>query len=121
MFSGPNHVSNVIWRNAHRGETQVLEKYLAAYQRVLKNTKLATVFFDAFAGTGEIPMEAGETGGLFQDVEEAEPFIEGSARRALGVDPPFSRYVFVEKSKRKAAQLERLRADFPNSRRSDQD
>jgi three-Cys-motif partner protein len=80
----------------------------------LKNTKLATVFFDAFAGTGEIPMEAGETGGLFQDVEEAEPFIEGSARRALGVDPPFSRYVFVEKSKRKAAQLERLRADFPN-------
>lgn len=91
---------------------QVLEKYLGAYQKVLKNTGLTTIFFDAFAGTGEIPLE--QTGGLFQDVEEAEPFIEGSARRALAVNPPFSRYVFVEKSRRKAAQLERLRADFPN-------
>jgi three-Cys-motif partner protein len=90
---------------------QVLEKYLAAYQKVLKNTGLTTTFFDAFAGTGEIPVE--QIGALFQDVEEAEPFIEGSARRALGVDPPFSRYVFVEKSRRKATQLERLRADFP--------
>jgi three-Cys-motif partner protein len=91
---------------------QVLEKYLSAYQKVLKNTGLTTIFFDAFAGTGEIPLE--QTGGLFQDVEEADPFIEGSARRALAVDPPFSRYEFVEKSKRKAVQLERLRADFPN-------
>lgn len=91
---------------------QVLEKYLAAYQKVLKNTGLTTIFFDAFAGTGEIPVE--QAGGLFQDVEEAEPFIEGSARRALAVELPFSRYVFVEKSKRKAAQLERLRADFPH-------
>jgi three-Cys-motif partner protein len=91
---------------------QVLEKYLGAYQRVLKNTGLTTIFFDAFAGTGEIPLE--QVGGLFQDVEEAEPFIEGSARRALTIDPPFSSYVFVEKSKRKAAQLEKLRADFLN-------
>jgi three-Cys-motif partner protein len=90
---------------------QVLESYLAAYQKVLKNTGLTTIFFDAFAGTGEIPLE--QAGGLLQDVEEAEPFIEGSARRALAVDPPFSRYVFVEKSKRKTAQLELLRAEFP--------
>lgn len=91
---------------------QVLEKYLSAYQKVLKNTGLTTTFFDAFAGTGEIPLE--QSGGLFQDVEEADPFIEGSARRALAVDLPFSRYVFVEKSRRKAAQLERLRAEFPH-------
>lgn len=91
---------------------QVLEEYLAAYQKVLKNTGLATIFFDAFAGTGEVPLE--QKGDLFQDVEEAEPFIEGSARRALAVDPPFSRYVFVEKSRRKTARLEQLRADFPN-------
>jgi three-Cys-motif partner protein len=91
---------------------RVLEKYLAAYQKVLKNTGLMTIFFDAFAGTGDIPLE--QSGGLFQDVEEAEPFIEGSARRALAVDPPFGRYVFVEKSRRKATQLQQLRADFPN-------
>ncbi len=91
---------------------QVLEKYLGAYQKVLKNTGLTTIFFDAFAGTGEIPLE--QTGGLFQDVEEAEPFIEGSARRALGIDPPFGQYIFVEKSKRKATQLEGLKRDFPH-------
>lgn len=72
---------------------QVLEKYLAAYQKVLKNTGLTTIFFDAFAGTGEIPIE--QTEGLFQDVEEADTFIDGSARRALAVKPPFSRYEFV--------------------------
>jgi three-Cys-motif partner protein len=91
---------------------KVLEGYLSAYQKVLKNTNFETVFFDAFAGTGEIPID--EPGGLFQDVEEAEPFIEGSARRALGVKPPFSRYIFVERSKRKAALLQRLKTDFPH-------
>lgn len=91
---------------------KVLEGYLSAYQKVLKNTNFETVFFDAFAGTGEIPID--EPGGLFQDVEEAEPFIEGSARRALGVKPPFSRYTFVERSKRKAALLQRLKTDFPH-------
>jgi three-Cys-motif partner protein len=70
------------------------------------------VFFDAFAGTGEIPID--EVGGLFQDVEEADPFIEGSAKRALGVKPPFSRYIFVEQNRRKAALLQNLKSDFPD-------
>jgi len=91
---------------------QVLQSYLSAYQRVLRNTKLETAFFDAFAGTGDIPIE--EIGGLFQDVEEAEPFMEGSARRALSVNPPFTKYFFVEKSRRKAALLETLKTEFPH-------
>jgi three-Cys-motif partner protein len=89
---------------------RVLEKYLSAYQKVLKNKQFTTVFFDAFAGTGDIPIE--ESGGLFEDVEDAQPFIDGSARRALGINPPFDRYVFVEKSKSKAALLETLKRDF---------
>jgi three-Cys-motif partner protein len=89
---------------------KVLEDYLAAYVRVLKNTSFETVFFDAFAGTGEIPVD--DSGNLFQDVEEAEPFIEGSARRALGVKPPFSRYIFVERSRKKAEQLRHLKIEF---------
>jgi three-Cys-motif partner protein len=90
---------------------QVLQKYLAAYQKVLKKTSFKTIFFDAFAGTGDLPLE--QAGGLFQDVEEAEAFIEGSARRALAVDRPFDKYIFVEKSKRKAALLQGLKTDFP--------
>jgi three-Cys-motif partner protein len=92
----------------------VLANYLSAYQKVLKNTQLTTVFFDAFAGTGKIPLE--ESGGLFQDVEEADPFIEGSAKRALSVNPPFGRYIFVEKSRRKAVSLEGLKTEFPHLR-----
>jgi len=91
---------------------QVLERYLAAYQTVLKNRNFETVFFDAFAGTGEIPID--EPGGLFQDVEEAEPFIEGSAKRALSIKPPFSRYILIERIRRKAALLEKLKIDFPH-------
>ena len=91
---------------------KVLESYLSAYQKVLKNRNFETIFFDAFAGTGEIPID--EPGGLFQNVEEAEPFIEGSARRALGVKPPFSRYILVERSRRKAALLQKLKTDFPH-------
>jgi len=89
---------------------RVLERYLLAYQTALKKTGFSTIFFDAFAGTGEIPSE--ETKGLFEDVEEAEPFIEGSARRALSISPPFSRYIFVEKSRRKVASLAALKAEF---------
>lgn len=90
----------------------VLAKYLSAYQKVLKNKNFETVFFDAFAGTGDIPIDD-PGGGLFQDVAEVEPIIEGSARRALGIQPPFSRYIFVERSKRKATLLQSLKADFP--------
>lgn len=90
---------------------RVLEKYLSAYQTVLKKSRLDTIFFDAFAGTGEIP--AADIRGLFQDVEEADPFIEGSARRALGITPPFSKYVFVERSRRKVASLAALKAEYP--------
>jgi three-Cys-motif partner protein len=89
---------------------RVLEKYLSAYRKVLKNKQFTTIFFDAFAGTGEIPIE--DSGGLFEDVEDAQPFIDGSARRALAIKPPFDRYVFVEKSKSKAALLEILKRDF---------
>jgi three-Cys-motif partner protein len=89
---------------------RVLESYLVAYQRVMKNTSFETIFFDAFAGTGDIPIE--ELGGLFQDVEEVDPFLEGSARRALAVKPPFAKYIFVERSKRKAAVLQSLKSEF---------
>jgi three-Cys-motif partner protein len=79
-------------------------------KEILKHSNFTTVFFDAFAGTGEIPIE--EAGGLFQDVEEAESFIEGSAKRALSVTPPFTRYILVERSRRKAALLETLKTEF---------
>ena len=46
------------------------------------------------------------------DVDETE-FLDGSAANALKVDPGFSEYVFVEADQTRAAELQKLRARFP--------
>jgi len=82
-----------------------IEKYLQAYRLVLSKTSFETVFFDAFAGTGELPRN--EFGGnLLKGVIDKDEILEGSAQRALRISPPFSRYVFVEKMRGKAQELQ---------------
>ncbi len=84
-----------------------LEAYLRAYLNVLKNQSgLQTFYFDAFAGTGEIPTSGGDESLPLDD--EGKAFIAGSAKRALGLDGKFAQYIFVEKSRRKAQELERI-------------
>jgi three-Cys-motif partner protein len=90
----------------------VVEGYLKAYVTALKKHRFHTVFFDAFAGTGELPLK-GDEAGMFADVEEVTS-ITGSARRALAISPPFSQYIFVEKMKGKISALEKLRSEFPH-------
>jgi len=95
----------------------VLENYLDAYTKALKNQKFQTVFFDAFAGTGsiEVPSRTESSEGLlpFIDVTTSDKILEGSARRALKLETPFHQYIFVEKLRRKSNELSRLKADFP--------
>ena len=88
-----------------------LEKYLRAYCQVLKNQNFVTVFFDGFAGTGELSFGPQDPG-FFDATAEHRDFAEGSARRALRITPGFDRYVFVERMKGKAAELDRLKAEF---------
>src|SRR5690606_24601920 len=40
-------------------------------------------------------------------------FIDGSARVALKTQPPFDRYIFIEKHRKRFAELERLKVEFP--------
>ncbi len=87
-----------------------LEEYLKAFSTALKNQKFKLIFFDAFAGTGDIQI-AGEAP-LLEGVDEYQPFIEGSAQRALNFGTAFDQYIFVEKSRSKVRQLERLRNEF---------
>jgi three-Cys-motif partner protein len=90
---------------------EAIEDYLRAYTKVMKKQKFVTVFFDAFAGTGELAARS-EPPGLFDVEAEEQGLIEGSARRALRIDPGFDRYVFVERMKGKAAELDSLRHEF---------
>src|SRR5437762_4852489 len=79
-----------------------LRGYLEAYMRIFKNQPWAqTVYVDAFAGTGTIQTKSPVAGSdsLAESAEqEMQRFLEGSARIALTVEPPFSNYLFIEQS-----------------------
>ncbi len=98
-----------------------LKKYLQAYTKIFKRDPRRARFFaisyvDAFAGTGTLWRP--ELGGLAEYLPELKEyekgFRKGSVRRALEVDPPFDKYVFVEKDARKCSELEAIAADFPD-------
>lgn len=79
-----------------------VSRYLAEYVKVMKNRSFTTMYVDAFAGTGFMkPIK--QHAGLFFEEQETVP--AGSARLALDVNPPFSRYVFIEKDRKRHQRL----------------
>lgn len=88
----------------------ILEGYLAAYTTALQNAKFTKGYIDAFAGSGYRDAKRG-----FPDLSEQEPqdLLQGSARRALRVQPRFDGYVFIESHAGRRAQLEALKSEFP--------
>ncbi len=90
--------------------------YLGMYTTALSRQKFRLVYFDAFAGTGSVDIGASgresDQDNLLADVEDLEPIIDGSAKRALQIQSPFDQYVFVESSRRKVDSLSRLKDDF---------
>jgi three-Cys-motif partner protein len=84
-----------------------LEEYLKAYSTALKNQKFRLVYFDSFAGTGDI--EIGSEAPLIAGIDEYKPFIAGSAQRALKLGTAFDEYIFVEKSAKNVRELNKLR------------
>lgn len=94
--------------------------YLGFYTRALQSAPsptdpFETWYIDAFAGTGDRTVDI-NTSGLFAE----QPGIldrvrlEGSARRAIAVDPPFRHLVFIEKDVQRFAALTNLKAEFPS-------
>lgn len=85
---------------------QTLEKYLGFYTTALGG-KFHLTYFDAFAGTGDIPIA--EPLPLFDGALEIESVVEGSASRALNLARPFDRYVLVDKRRSNIKSLETLK------------
>lgn len=77
---------------------QVVLKYLGFYTAALGGKFGKLIYIDAFAGTGsrEFDDEAGET-----------QSSDGSALRAIQVEPSFDEYIFIEKDPEKALELGR--------------
>lgn len=97
---------------------EVMRRYFDAYAKALKNQLFEKWYIDAFAGTGDRTDSRdaeGCMGHLFgQDSSDIARVKDGSVRHALKINPPFDRYIFIDKSKNHIAALEELKSQFPN-------
>lgn len=97
-----------------------LREYLNRYRQIFTQNERArwytTWYVDAFAGTGSRRISAPHAD-IDQDGvtdPEAAAYLDGSARIALGLEHPFDNYLFIEKSKSRAEELQRMiDNDFP--------
>lgn len=94
-----------------------LRDYLTAYRTIFTGNEKArffrTWYVDAFAGTGSRTTAVDLPLLDVDDDAEAKAYQDGSARIALGLPKPFHQYLFVEKSRRRAAELRRvIETDF---------
>ena len=94
-----------------------LREYLAAYKTLMKRQSFHLEYIDAFAGTGYRNSNTGdeveEPDLAILAGEEPQGFLEGSARIALQVEPPFDTYTFIEKDPSYYQELQQLSQDFP--------
>jgi three-Cys-motif partner protein len=93
--------------------------YLGFYTRALRtqptpDRPFTLWYVDAFAGSGKRTAKV-QTGGLFEKepIGEAKVLLPGSAERALKVDPPFAKLIFIEKNRRRYAALQAAQGTDP--------
>jgi three-Cys-motif partner protein len=78
-----------------------IHNYLGAYSNILSRAGYNEYYFiDGFASTG------------FCKSKETSTTIRGSATLALSVNPPFSKYFFIELNENKVKELEKLKTLF---------
>lgn len=85
---------------------RVFKKYLYAYMQIMKGKPWKLIYFDGFAGSGDI-----------QTKQETEEVIEGTARHVLAFKDPrvFDFYYFVEKDLGNAELLQKIiNNDYPS-------
>jgi three-Cys-motif partner protein len=100
-----------------------IDEYLDAYMTIFtanpRAAALRTTYLDAFAGTGFRTSPVSEDraeGSLFEDAledPEANALKKGSAHVELRTQPPFGRYIFVDRNPVHAESLGALRQEFP--------
>lgn len=116
-FERAEHRFGGVWTEIKlRAVSDYLNFYTLALQaKPSPENPFETWYVDAFAGTGDRTIDA-NAGSLFSAQGEASDRVrlEGSARRAIAVDPPFRHLVFVEKDTRRFDALVRIRDEHPN-------
>jgi three-Cys-motif partner protein len=98
--AGDPHYFGGAWT---RIKLDALEKYLVAFNTALSKQSFIRFYIDAFAGTGRCDIK----------VDGEKKSIDGSARRALAVEPSFHKYFFIELRPKKLTALNALGAEYP--------
>jgi three-Cys-motif partner protein len=80
----------------------ILEEYAQPYNRILRSHNLNPIYIDGFAGAGH------------HLAKGSDRLIEGSPTRALGVEPPFHSFHFVDLDASRATQLKKLYSEQSN-------
>jgi three-Cys-motif partner protein len=85
----------------------VLVHYLRAYTTALKNQPFELIYIDAFAGAGRALIEDQDGDSLFDeaDVRNDESYRHGSPLQAIQTDPPFHRFIFIDRNEESIATL----------------
>ena len=95
---------------------ECVKKYLHAYTTIMAKQPFRFAYIDAFAGTGyrELEQDGDTASAMFPEFDSPEVvgFQQGSARNALEVEPPFEKYVFIEKSADRYTELVELKKEF---------
>ena len=94
-----------------------LRSYLTAYTQALSKSTFERIYIDAFAGAGTREVTQGADEQLFDEAEakEDEGYRHGSPLIALGIEPPFQRFVFIERDAASIQKLEQQVAEsFPS-------
>ncbi len=111
-----NNLGHRFGGNWTEQKLECVGKYLHAYTTIMNKQHFQYAYIDAFAGTGYRDMENDEDTEelMFPDLvaPEVVSFHDGSARNALEVEPPFMKYVFIEKNTNRYAELEELKKEF---------
>jgi three-Cys-motif partner protein len=98
----------------------VLTKYLAAYVNVMKNWRQFELhYIDGFAGSGASEAKGNQDELLDPGLFETGRITQGSPLRALGIDPPFDRYLFIDENEANVASLRNAIAAHKNGNRAD--
>jgi three-Cys-motif partner protein len=93
---------------------KTVQRYLQTYVTALKFQPFKLIYVDACAGSGlSVPKSAllnsdpqqVSLDGLAHQVVDTDNLITGSAVRALGVDPPFHKYLFNDVKRANVASL----------------
>lgn len=90
-----------------------LRQYLTSYLKVMKNQPFRLTYIDAFAGTGyRQPREKSTEQLTIPELEEAQEYLDGSAKIALQLNPSFDDYIFIEQSEKRCKELEKLEFEY---------